>query len=267
MKQVLSIFILLLILSCGNKSENKTEKESEIKTDTLSNSTNEKEETKITFEKYTKDGILLNGEITLFDDKLNKIGKIEIKEISKVQILEKSTNIYNIESSKDYCLKSNFIKINYKSKNYTIFGREIYEINDKEKFDFQNEKKENFTIFPITNFEMGGSDDDGLTSCDDFSYLVVYNKTNNKYSTISSPKNQENHSNEKFANLLHDDGSEEKIYHVKMVKDSLILGIKVSYQEEYGSFYLRTSFKDNFKNSIITNKNRFEEVEEYNELK
>ena len=110
MKEILSIFTLLLILSCGNK----TEKKSEIKTDTLSNSTNQKEDSKITFVEYTKDGILLNGEITLFDDNLNKIGKIEIKEVSKVQILEKSTNIYNIENSEDYCLKSNFIKINYK---------------------------------------------------------------------------------------------------------------------------------------------------------
>lgn len=210
---------------------------------------------------------MLNGELTLFDENLNKVGNLEIKEISKVKILEKSTDIYNIENSKDYCLKSNFLKINYQSNNYIVFGREIYEINVSEKFDFQNEKNEKFTILPITNFEMGASDNEGLTSCNDFSYLIIYNNTNNKYSTISSPRNQENHSNEKFANLLHDDGSEEKIYQVKVVKDSLILAIKVSYQEDYGSYNLNTSFKDNFRNSKITNKNRFEEVTKYNELK
>ena len=267
MKKKVSIVILLLVISCVNKTESITEKNAEIKTDTLNSSINEKEEAKITFNEYAKDGVLLQGELTLFDENLNKVGNLEIKEISKVQILEKSINFYTIENSNDYCLKSNFIKINYKSKNYIVFGREIYEINEKEKFDFQNEKNENFTILPITNFEMGASDDDGLTGCDDFSYLIIYNKANNKYSTISAPNNQENHSNEKFANLLHDDGSEEKIYQVKVVNDSLILKIKVSYQEGYGSFNLNTSFKDNFKNSIITSKNRFEEVTKFNELK
>ena len=134
------------------------------------------------------------------------------------------------------------------------------------KFDFENEENEKFSIFTITNFEMGAGDEEGLTDCDDFSYLLIFDKKNTKYLTITAPKNQENHSNERYASLLHDDGEEDKIYSVKAIKDSLIVGIKVSYQEGYGSFYLKSSFRDQFSNAIITNQNRFDEENKYNEL-
>jgi hypothetical protein len=267
MKKIVSIFSLLLIMSCGNKTESKSGKTSKIETDTLNSLEKKKEVSKITFEKDFKNGILLVGMVNLFDENLSQIGTFEISENSRVQILGKSAKLFNIGKSKDNCLKSNYLKINYKGKDYIVFGREVYEINENEKFDFQNEKNEEFSIFSITNFEMGASDEDGLTGCDDFSYLMILDKKSKKYSTITVPKNQENDSTIKFANLLHDDGSEEKIYNVKVIKDSIILGIKVSYQEGYGSFNLKSSFKDNFRNSIISNQNRFDEETKYNELK
>ncbi|HSD09121.1 hypothetical protein [Flavobacterium sp.] len=267
MKKALLLLPAIFILSCGSKTESNSDKISEIKTGKSNNLEKEKEEPKTNFEKYSKEGILLIGSIKLFDENFKEIGELKINEISKVQILEKSSTFFNIENSKDYCLKANFIKIGYKGKKYLVFGREVYEINKTENLDFQNEKKEAFSIFPITNFEMGASDDNGSTGCDDFSYLILLDKKNEKYSTITAPKNQENNSTTKFANLVHDDGSAEEIYNVKVINDSLILGIKVSHQEGYGSYNLKSSFKDNFGNSIESNRNRFYEETKYNELK
>jgi hypothetical protein len=267
MKKTLLLLLPLFIMSCGSKTESNSDKTSEVKTDISNNLEEKKEVSKTIFEKYSKEGILLIGNINLFNENLKQIGKLKIDENSKVQILEKTVELFNIEKSKEYCLKSNFLKINYKGNDYIVFGREVYEINKIEKLDFQNEKNDAFSIFSITSFEMGASDEDGLTGCDDFSYLIILEKKSKKYSTIMAPKEQEKILNEKFANLLHDDGSEEKIYSAKVIKDSLILGIKISYQEGYGSYNLKSSFKNNFRNSIISNQNRFDEETKYKELK
>jgi len=266
MKHLSVLFLVFLIISCSNKKESEKIKTPETKTE-ATNSANKNQEEKLTFEKYSKDGIVLNGQLQIFDEKLNKIEELEIKEISKIKILEKSNSIYNIDKSKDYCLKSNFIKIEYKGKNYIVFGRDVYEIDESKKIDFaRNDEK--FAIFSIVNFEMGAyGGDDGSTGCDDFSLLIILNKNNQKYTTLAIPENQEYKSNTKFANLVHDDGSMEDIYNAKVLNDSLIMGIKISYQEGYGSYFLRTSFKDNFNKSKITDRKRFEEESVYKQLK
>lgn len=266
MKHLSVLFLVFLIISCSNKKESEKIKTPETKTE-ATHSANKNQEEKLTFEKYSKDGIVLNGQLQIFDEKLNKIEELEIKEISKIKILEKSTSIYNIDKSKDYCLKSNFIKIEYKGKNYIVFGRDVYEINHNENFDFKNSNNESFSVFPVTNFEMGASDDEGLTTCDDFSLLIVLNQKDNTYSTIKNPEAEDYYPSQKFAALAHDDGSLENIYNIKVVNDSLILGIKISYQEGYGSYFLRTSFKDNFSKSKITDRKRFEEESVYKQLK
>lgn len=266
MKHLSVLFLVFLIISCSNKKESEKIKTPETKTE-ATNSANKNQEEKLTFEKYSKDGIVLNGQLQVFDENLNKIEELEIKEISKIKILEKSTSIYNIDKSKDYCLKSNFIKIEYKGKNYIVFGRDVYEIDESKKIDFAH-NDEKFAIFSIVNFEMGAyGGDDGSTGCDDFSLLIILNKNSQKYTTLAIPENQEYKSNTKFANLVHDDGSMEDVYNAKVLNDSLIMGIKISYQEGYGSYFLKTSFKDNFSKSEITDIKRFEEESVYKQLK
>jgi hypothetical protein len=266
MKQLSILLFVFFIISCNNKKESEKVKTPEIKTD-LTNSENQNQEAKSIFKKYSKDGILLTGRLPVFDEKFHKIKEIEIKEISKIKILEKSTSIYNIDNSNDYCLKSNFMKVEYKDKNYILFGRDVYEIDESEIFDFTN-NDEKLSLFSVANFEMGAyGGEDGSTGCDDFSLLMILNKNNQKYFTLAIPENQEYKSNTKFANLIHDDGSMENVYHATVLNDSLIMGIKISYQEGYGSYFLRTSFKDNFSKSKITDQKRFEEESVYKQMK
>lgn len=267
MKQLSILLLVSFIISCSNKKESEKIKTPETKSE-VQNSANKNQEVKSIFEKYSKDGIVFNGRLPVFDEKLHKIDELEIKEISKIEILEKSTSTYNIDNSTDSCLKSNFVKIKYKEKNYILFGRDVYEIGEGEKFDFAN-NNETFSVFSIANFEMGAYDegDDGSTGCDDFSLLIILNKNRQKYSTLAIPENQEYKSNTKFANLLHDDGSMEDIYNAKVLNDSLIMGIKISYQEGYGSYFLKTSFKDRFNKSEISNMKRFDDENVYKKLK
>ena len=249
---------LLLLISCENKKDDTKAEISKVKTDSVKTPKQEITGAKIEFENYARKGILLKGMLPVFDNNLVETRKILINENSNVNILEKSKKIYNIGKSADNCLKSNFVKINFNGQNIIVFGQNIYEIDEKQKFSFQNDQKNNFSIFPVTNFEIGASDYDGLTGCDDFSYLIIADKNDHLY-PISSPKNKGNRSNEKFAILVHDDGMLETIDNVKIVKDSLIVKVNVNYQEGFGSYHLNTCLKDNFSNSTITKEKRFAE--------
>jgi len=266
MKKLIVLSAFYLIVSCGNKEQSKPAQTTTEEKEVPANVATEKESVP-EFKKYLRKGILLKEPIQVFDKDLNVIETLDIKEITEVQILAKSTAMYNLAKSTDYCLKSNFIKINYKGKEHIVFGSSIYEINENAKFDFKSEKNEAFSVFSITNFQMGASDDVELTGCDDFSLLVILNHKDNKYTTLAIPDNQEYKSKTKFANLIHDDGSSEEIYNAKVINDTLVMGIKVGYQEGYGSYFLKTALKDNFSKSEIANIKRFEEESSYNELK
>nr|WP_199000265.1 hypothetical protein [Flavobacterium sp. ASV13] len=265
LKKLFPFILVLFIIGCQNKKEDQVKDSSLIKTDSLSNSESKPDTTKLSFKKYQKEGILLKGVVKFYDRNLNLTGKFEVDEITKIQILEKSTEQYNIEKSTDYCSKSNFVKIKYKDNDYLVFGQDVYEINQKEKHDVLY--NDNLTILSVTNFEMGASDEEGLTDCDDYSYLLVFNKKTNQYSTIEMPENQDEIRNQKFASLTHDDGSSEEIYSCKAINDTLILGIKISYQEGYGSCFLKTSIKENFIKSVFTDKNRFDDENAFKKLK
>jgi len=263
-KNLVLVSLIVLIVSCNNKTESKENKASEIKQESNLKFESKTSENYLKFEKYFKEGLLLRGQVKLFDKKLNQVGQIQVEEITAVQILEKSTERYNIGKSTDYCSKANLLKVKYKDNDYLVFGQDVYEINQNEVSDLPNNL---FVVFPVTNFEMGASDEEGLTDCDEYSYLIVFNKKTNKYLTIEIPDNQENIRSQKFASLIHDDGLAEKIYSIKMIHDVLILGIKISYQEGYGSYFLKTNSTDNFIKSIITDHNRFDDESKYEELK
>lgn len=251
-----------MFISCGQgtKKENASQN-SEKKTKTLTTVEKNNEVEKVEFVKHQTYGILLNQNNRLFDENLKGFGAIYSRGFEKVQILEITKKMYNLENSSDNCEKAYFVKIKYDNKNCIIFGKEVFEINSKQLFDFHNSKGDKFSIFPVTNFAMGASDDDGLTGCDDYSILIIENKKDKTFGTIGYPEKTKSRNNKtlKEAVLFHDDGAEEKIYNVSTIKDTLIVGIKAIYQEGGGKYNLKASFKDNFSKSIITDKIYFEE--------
>ena len=228
---------------------------------TLTSLGQKKEENIVEFDNYFKDGIFLNTSIRLFDNNLKRIGNLTIKEIEFVKILAKSRTMYDIDKSSDGCLKSYFIKVKYKNTDYLVFGQDIFEINANQKFKFVNSNHEIFSLFPITNFEMGAADEDGLTGCDDFSILVISNEKTKKYSTIEFPKNEKKYTKSKDAILIHDDSGEEKIYKISVFKDVIQVGIKAHYQEGGCAYNLKINFDKGRYKSKITDRLRFEENE------
>ena len=256
-------YIILTFISCKQDVKKLKSTENNIeKSEKLSKTEQKSETEKVEFIQHKTFGIIIDQNNRLYDAKLKEIGSIYSRGMEKVEIIEISKKMYNQENISDYCKKANFVKIRYNNKECIIFGKEIFEINNEQKFTFQNQKGNNFSVFPVTNFEMGASDENGLTDCDDYSVLIIHNEKEQKFNSINY------NSNEKVK-LLHDDGSDEKIYKFSIEKDTLIIGIKALHQEGGSIYDLKTTFKSNFSKSIIADKKIFEEneLEKLNQIK
>ena len=154
-----------MLISCGKETK-KDNSPPNFKMETETSKTVGNSKEKVEFVKHQTYGIILNQNNRLFDENLKEIGSIYSLGFEKVQILEITKIMYNLEKSSDICEKAYFVKIKYNNKDCVIFGKEIFEINNQQLFRFQNTKGDVFSIFPVTNFEMGASNDDGLTGCD-----------------------------------------------------------------------------------------------------
>lgn len=241
------------MMSCGQRNSNSSNESKTSEKDTTT-VTSVVTENKIEFSKYVADGIFLKGSVQIFDNEFKSTGKLEIDSISIVQILEKSNKMYNTEGKPDKCDKANYVKVKYLGNDYTVFGQEVYEINNQQKFSTQNDKNEKLTLFPITNFEMGATDEIGLSECDEYSLLMLHNESKNHYTLMKYPSNEDIHGTDrnKYASLFHDDMSGEKIYKLTTAQDTLIIGIKATYQMGGSVFNLKVILSNEFPETRIS---------------
>ena len=227
----------------------------------------------VEFKKYIANGMFIKGKVRLLDINLNSIGKLAIDEITPVQILEKSTKIYNIEDNTEDCERAYLLKVRYRGNDYTVFGQDIYEINNNMKFSVVNEQDETLTLFPIKQLKIGASHDDGgwfLTGCSDYSLLVLQNETKNQYSLMKYPENDNEIRNPlKYAVLFSDEGVGEKIYKLSIRQDTLIVGIKALYQESGSVYNLKAKLSSDLPKTKISDRIDFEwkDIEKMNEIK
>lgn len=267
MRRPLYILIVLLLISCVQNKNNSTNELKTKKNDSIGSTLN-LTKSKIQFNKYLIAGMLLKGEIKLFNNHLTITEKLKIDKITLVQILEKSTKMYNIEGKMDKCESAFFLKIKYQDKVYTVFGQDVFEVNKKQKLSIQNENNEKLTLFSIKNFEMGASDEDGLTDCDEYSLLILHNEKTNKYSLMKYPNNDNIRglNTYKYAVIYHDDGGEDKIYKLSMKQDTLVVGIKSIYQEGGAIFNLKAKLLGELPETIISDRIIFDTDEELKKM-
>ena len=263
MKTLLYILTLLLLMSCGQKTNNSTTELMTNKNDSIVTTSN-LTESKIEFKKYVVDGMFLKGKIRIFDNNLKIKENLEVDKITLVQILEKSSKMYNVDENTDDCEKAYFIKVKYQGKDYTVFGQDVYEINNQQKFSVENGKNEKLTLFPITNLKMGVGYEGDFTGCNDYSLLVLQYGNKQHYSLLKYPNNDNTRGKAvgKYAILFHDDMSEAKIYKTTISQDTLINGIKEIYQEGGSIYNMKANLSDELLETIISDRISFETDEE-----
>ena len=270
MKLPVYIGLLLLAATSCKKTEEVQQTETVV-TDTLPTPTNTRENEPLVFEKQLGEGIIIDKTLPEYDANFNETGTLATDGFKKVQILEVTTKMVNLKNSTDYCERAHFVKIKLNNKDHIVFGRQVFKIDSKSIFAIQDAAGDKFSIFSATAFEMGASDDNGLTDCDEYSMVLIENTSKQTLSLINAPSNKEHRDQMgiKSVVLFNDQGSSEEIYKAAIVKDTLVVGIKATYQEGGGLFNIKSALRDNFSKSIITDYKRFEEdqMEELKKIK
>lgn len=257
MKHYFLAIAILSVVSCsGNKHP---VADQSLQTDSVPSAT--KDAGKPEFESYKADGLLLPDKFMCYDDSLKPVMEVVIDSLSPVQIVAKSKNKHLFRPGDNECLKANYLRINYGGKDYIVFGRYVYEIEKENRFTVSH-NEEKFEVNTIINFELGASDEDGLTGCDDFSYILLKRLSDNHYSMIENPKERKPYTGDyDYAMLLHDDGAAERISKVEIVNDTLVIGVKAGYQEGAGSYNFKVSYNKDKPTGIISDYKRMEETE------
>lgn len=211
---------------------------------------------------YPMDGLLLKGEIRTFDIYRNRVGTLEMSKITPVRILERTEEMYHVEGSTDGCQKAYFLKVRYDGTDHIVFGRDVYRVMSDETHKIATENGETLALLPMVNFDMEAVDEIGLTGCDDYSLLVLYNETKGTYSLMRHPEG-ETWGRYEYAILSNNEGASEDIYSVSTAGDTLIVGIRVSYQEG-GAFYnLKATLSDDFPRTEVSDFVSFETEDDF----
>jgi len=175
----------------------------------------------VSFLKYYKSGLLLPGKYKTYNAQIVSNGELSVDKIQELSIIEKSKNKHPHISGEDYCKWSNYLKIVYSSDTLIVFGNNVLEITS----EYKELKLTSDTIALLlaNNFTMEAADDDGLTGCDDFSYIVV-ESSSDEYELIYK--------------ITHDEGMNEYIKNINISGDTVKLNIQIGYQEGTGSYNL-----------------------------
>lgn len=230
------IVILLILSGCIQKSHESDK--AVVDVDSIKKERIKEEETVIkaaeiidpkTFISYERSGVLPPASFIKYNDRLDSIGSLSVKQFESVKILKKTYGKLPLHPEDDYCDYMNFLKVVVDKDTSILSGGNVLEITD-----FYNRlqlKNDTVNLILAENFLMKSADDDGLTGCADFSYLLI--EDDNIFSYVSPQNNSDNLTETTL--LYHNDGIEQKIKDIKAIGDTLILEISEIYQDGRGS--------------------------------
>lgn len=243
MKTVTYILVILFFFNCNlpNKSRPTDETAHSDSVSELKDSADNREaeaDTIVTqLIKYEKDGLLLPDAYTRYDNSFNQIGKLTVDSISAIKILEKSMQKHPEFAEEHYCNHLNIVKAVYRQDTLIISGKSLLEIT------FMKTKKlgsnQLVTVLLAENFTPGAMSDEGLTGCDEYSYIIL-RPENENYTLVEAANNEQSGT---AAILRSDAGMHEEIEHIKLDADTVILDISVQYHEG-GAKYKLKIYKD-----------------------
>jgi hypothetical protein len=211
----------------------------------------------VTFVPYPKAAVIFPGNLVLLDKSFKQVGELKTDSIIEVEITAKSTEKHAIYPTNDsVCNKSNYLKIIYDSKEYIVYGREVYEIleNEKVKVAFLND---NYQIFPVSSFQLKVFEEGfGLTGCTNNCYNIpVIKRISDKHFSLIKDQGERTPGPDvklNYAVLLQTMGMEEHISDASVKSDTIVLSIKTSSQIANGSYNLKILYNEKLSPSIMT---------------
>ena len=257
-----NIILFLFILSCNDTKKHENNIKNEIN-DTINKSLTNILIKDVEFIPFKSQGIFLAGEVRIFDISFKGIKKININEITPVEIIEKSKKMYFLNTDSNYCLKANFVKVKYNNTELIVSGLDIYELNKKQKYPFQIGINNKYVLYVVSNFKMGVTDEDGVTECDENKILVLNRLKDNYFSLIENTYNENVHKDKssKYFVLNNDEICGEEVYKVSVQNDIIIIGIKAICQEGGFAFNLKVTYDEKLSKANISDYKYYKENE------
>lgn len=243
MKIFYNLSLIIVLFSCTeNQKENVVSNFDDkifVEDDENSQILEEDEEEDIFYHKELR-ALIYAGNYNTYDENFKPIGKLEIEKTKEIKIIKITDRKYPENEKDDYCNWANFIQIINQSDTLIIFGGgDILEItNEYKNLHFT---KENFSLILAHDFLTEAGDEEGLTGCDDFEYMLISTSDGNYFSIYPNEKNFKS-----FASLISDDGMFETIESMELNNDTLEIKILVGYQDGAGAYTMKI-FKENEK--------------------
>lgn len=257
--KLIFISTLLTLLAC--KKETNTQLAQTNVADTVQS---------ISFQTVNSEGILFKGEAEIYDEFENNIYRINIAKAEKVKIVGISAQQYNLKGNNDICEKANFVKIIRNNKELILFGKRIYLVDKANIYPFTSANN-NYNVLAVENFQMDAGNEEGLTGCEDYKYLILENISKKSFSKIPFKANKSDiyRTSSYYAILYNDDMSGDSIYKSHIEQDTLALAVKSFYQEGGAAYLLKIVISNNDFYSFIDSYKSYEEeqLEELERLK
>ena len=163
-----------------------------------------------------------------------------------VSMIDSTTERFPIGTDDLFCKEFPFIKIKsndgivgWVSGQFIVRIFDKFDSKSKELMKISSEFKLNNKLYEIhigKNFGIGSVDTEGITGCEDFYPLILFDVYDNKYYLVENLVNP--NSKMKFCLLLDDEGTGERIVKIKTNSDTTIFKIEGNYQE--GTFKYET---------------------------
>lgn len=202
----------------------------------------------VVFEEKNKKGIILKGSHLTYNKSLNTTGRIKVEEISNVEILSETENKRPQNNKDEYCKWSNYVKIKYNGEQIIVFGNKLLSISSTTEIEWKNSV---INLVEAQDYTVGAADYDGLTFCDDYSYVFI--EQEGAYSYINNRNDKKDLGKVVF---VHDDGMSEEISSFNVKNDTIVFDIKQGFQEGSGSYKLNVFYEEGIWKSIETNHDR-----------
>jgi len=172
-----------------------------------------------------------------------------------VSILDSTKEKFKIGTEEVFCKEFPFVKVKSdEGISGWVSGQFVFKIlephrskakdliNTISDFNFCNHE---YQLLLGQNFGKGSFDEDGITGCEDFYPLILFDRNDKRYFLIENDGNP--NSTRKYCVIIDDEGTFEYIKNIKVDADTMQLKIEGTYQE--GSF--------SYKTKIFTNNEEF----------
>jgi hypothetical protein len=169
-----------------------------------------------------------------------------------VSILDSTKEKFKIGTADVFCKEFPFVKVKSdEGISGWVSGQFVFKILEPNRikakdlikartdFNFFNHE---YQLLLGQNFGKGSVDEDGITGCEDFYPLILFDRHDKRYYLIANDGNP--NSTRKHCVIIDDEGTGERIKNIKVEADTMHLKIEGIYQE--GSFSYKTKiFKNN----------------------